>query len=126
LVGMENEQLRIDPPIAGKRSLSFREIEKHWSGNAFLLWKDSLQLLVRILPGSEGDHVTKLQGLLSEAGAYNQPLTGIYDRATFSSVRAFQSSKGIKQDGIVGSQTLMFLYHSIDRFTVPKLTAGRK
>ena len=32
LVGMENEQLLVDPPIAGRRSFSFSELEKHWSG----------------------------------------------------------------------------------------------
>jgi murein L,D-transpeptidase YcbB/YkuD len=41
-------------------------------------------------------------------------------------VKEFQSSKGIEQDGIVGGQTLMLLYRSIDRFGVPRLTMGRK
>jgi murein L,D-transpeptidase YcbB/YkuD len=41
-------------------------------------------------------------------------------------VKEFQSSRGIKEDGIVGAQTLMLLYASIDRFQVPKLTTGRK
>ena len=126
LVGMENEQLLVDPPIAGRRSFSFSELEKHWSGRGFLLWKDPLNLLTSISPGARGVHIERLQGLLREAGVYGRPLTGIYDGDTLSAVKEFQSSKGIEQDGIVGGQTLMLLYRSIDRFEVPRLTVGRK
>jgi general secretion pathway protein A len=126
LVGMEDEHLLIDPPIAGRRSLSFSEIEKHWSGQALFLWKDSLNLLRSTSPGSKGNGVKQVQGLLKEAGAYDKPLTGIYNADTLSAVKEFQALKGIEQDGIVGGQTLMLLYRSIDRFQVPRLTAGRK
>jgi general secretion pathway protein A len=126
LVGMENEHLLVDPPISGRGSLSFSELEKHWSGNGFLLWKDPMNLLPRTLQGSKGEHVKRLQALLKEAGAYTRPLTGVYDSDTLSAVKEFQSSKGIEQDGIVGGQTLMLLYHSIDRFEVPRLTVRQK
>jgi len=126
LVGMENEQLLIDPPIAGRRSFSFSEIEKYWSGQALFLWRDSLNLLKSASPGSKGDQIKQLQGLLKEAGAYHKPLTGVYNADTLSAVKEFQASTGIEQDGIVGGQTLMLLYRSIDRFQVPRLTAGRK
>lgn len=126
LVGMENEQLLVDPPIAGRRSLSFNEVEKHWSGQGFLLWKDPLNLLTRISSGSAGSHIKRLQGLLKEAGAYSRPLTGVYDADTLSAIKEFQSSMGVNPDGIVGGQTLMVLYRSIDRFKVPRLTVGQK
>jgi len=126
LVGMEEEQLLIDPPIAGRKSLSFSEIEKYWSGQALFLWRDFLNLLKSVSPGSKGEQIKKLQGLLEEAGAYNKPLTGVYNADTLSAVKEFQSSTGIEQDGIVGGQTLMLLYRSIGRFQVPRLTAGRK
>jgi general secretion pathway protein A len=126
LVGMENERLLVDPPISGRRSLSFDELEKHWSGNGFLLWRDPLNLLTRILPGTKGDHIKRLQALLKEVGSYSKPLTGVYDSDTLSAVKEFQSSKGIEQDGIVGGKTLMLLYRSIDRFEAPRLTAGPK
>ncbi len=126
LVGMEDEQLLIDPPIAGRRSLSFGEIEKYWSGQALFLWKDSLNLLKSASQGSKGNRIKQLQGLLKEAGVYNKPLTGVYNADTLSAVKEFQAQTGIEQDGIVGGQTLMLLYRSIDRFQVPKLAAGRK
>mgnify|MGYP005834574327 FL=1 len=127
VLGVENDQLLVDPPVASRRSLSFNEIEKHWSGQGFLLWKDPLNLMVNgspILPGAKGAHIKQLQGLLKEAGIYSKALTGVYDRETLSAVKAFQLSKGIEEDGIVGGQTLMVLYRSIDRFKVPKLVTG--
>ena len=77
-------------------------------------------------PGAMGSDIKRLQTLLKEVGAYSRPLTGIYDRDTLLAIKEFQSSKGIEQDGIVGGQTLMLLYRSIDRFEVPRLTVGRK
>jgi general secretion pathway protein A len=126
LVGMENEQLLVDPPIEGRRSLPFSELEKHWSGQGFLLWKDPLNLLTNISLGSKGGHIKRLQDLLKEAGAYSRPLTGVYDDDTVLAVKKFQSSRGIEEDGIVGVQTLMFLYGSIKRFELPRLTVARK
>jgi general secretion pathway protein A len=126
LVGMEDEQFLIDPPIQERKSLSFSEVEKYWSGQALFLWKDSLNLVRNVPPGSRGDRVREVQGLLKEAGNYDMPLTGIYNADTLSAVKEFQASRGIQQDGIVGGQTLMLLYRSIDRFEAPRLTKGRK
>jgi general secretion pathway protein A len=126
LVGMEKEELLINPPITGKRSFSFSQIEKYWTGQAFLLWKDPLDLQTEMSPGSKGVNIERLQGLLREVGAYNGPLTGVYDGNTISAIKGFQFSRGIGQDGIVGSQTLMLLYRSIERFKVPRLTVGEK
>jgi general secretion pathway protein A len=126
LVGMEDEHLLVDPPIAGRTSLSFAEIEKHWTGQGFLLWKDFSNFLTSISPGSKGDQIKRLQDLLREAGAYSRPLTGVYDNDTLTAIKEFQLSKGIEQDGIVGGQTLMLLYQSINRFEVPRLTTVRK
>ncbi len=125
-MGRENEQLIIDPPIAGKTALSFIELEKQWSGQSLLFWKDPLNLLDKISLGSKGDRIKKLQALFREAGINSMPLTGVYDNGTVSAVKQFQVSKGISEDGIVGGQTLMFLYGSIDRFGIPRLSAGRK
>jgi len=126
LVGIENGKLLVDPPIAGEKTLAFDELEKYWSGQAFLLWKDALNLMAKISPAAKGDPVKQLQALLREAGTYTHPGTGVYDRDTRSAVRQFQSSKGIEEDGIAGGQTLMSLYRSIDRFETPRLSAEKK
>jgi general secretion pathway protein A len=125
LVGTENQKLLVSPPIAGRSSFSFSELEKRWAGRGFLLWKDPLHLQERIFPGAMGDSITQFQDLLKEAGAYNGPLTGVYDENTLSAVKKFQASRGIEQNGTSGSQTLMLLYGSLPRFEFPNL-AGTK
>jgi general secretion pathway protein A len=121
LAGIENEKLLVDLPIAGRKSFSFGELDKYWSGYGYLLWKDPLNFPTRISPGAKGDRIKRLQELLKEAGTYRGPLTGIYDKDTLSAVKEFQSSRGIEQDGIVGAQTLMLLYRSAGQFELPKL-----
>jgi len=125
LVGAENEKLLITPPIAGRSSFSFGEMEKHWAGQGFLLWKDPLNLQGRISPGARGDSIRELQGLLKEAGAYPGPLNGVLDENTLTAFKKFQASRGIDQNGMAESQTLMVLYRSLPRFEFPNL-AGRQ
>jgi len=126
LVGMENEQPLLDSSSFGGKSFSFKDLEKYWTGQGFILWNDPLNLMTKTLPGSRGDSIKQLQGLLAEAGIYRGPLTGIYDDNTLAAVREFQASKGILQDSAVGIQSLMLLYGSVDRFQVPRLTAVKK
>lgn len=126
LVRRENELLVIDPPVAGRTSLSFEEIESHWSGRGLVFWRDPLDLLRKTPLGSKGVRIEQLQALLREAGVYSVPSSGVYDGGTVSAVKQFQSSKGIDEDGIVGNQTLMFLYGSISRFGIPRLSSEQK
>jgi general secretion pathway protein A len=126
LVGTDYDQLLVDPPVGERRSLTFSEVEKHWSGHGFLLWKDPLHLMASPSSGLREGRVRQLQSLLSVVGAYRKPLTGVHDNDTLLAIKEFQSSKGIKPDGIVGGQTLMLLYNAIDLFEVPTLAEGRK
>jgi general secretion pathway protein A len=121
LVRMENGQFIVDPQTSGRKFLSPSEIEKHWSGQGYLLWKDHLNLLMRLPPEAAGKQIKRLQSLLKEAGVYKGPYTGAYDGKTLSAIKKFQSSQGIKQDGIVGAHTLILLYRSSDRFEAPRL-----
>ena len=126
VTGLDHEHILVDPPIAGRNSFSFSEIEKHWAGDGFLFWRDPLNLLPAGPSESGTEPVKRLQELLKETGAYSGPLTGVYDGDTRSAVKAFQSSKGIEADGIVGAQTLMLLYASSNRFDIPTLSTGQK
>lgn len=126
LAGHDENRLLIDPPLGGKRSFSFDEIEKHWSGRAFLLWKDPFNLVTDTWVGSKGEPARKLQSLLKDAGYLKKPLTGVYDDDTVSAIKDFQMSKGIRADGIIGAQTLMLLYRTAGHFELPTLTTGQK
>ena len=56
--------------------------------------------------GSSGSEVREVQSRLKELGYFKYPnITGYYGTITRDAVKAFQASKGLAQDGIVGSKT---------------------
>lgn len=59
--------------------------------------------------GSRGEQVRQIQTKLKELGFYNSSIDGVYGAMTRDAVVAFQKSKGLKADGIAGSQTLSAL-----------------
>lgn len=63
-----------------------------------------------IKPGEKGDDVAQLQIRLYEYGKYSGTVDGIFGPFTKAAVEAYQSSKGITVDGIVGSVTFQRLY----------------
>lgn len=58
-----------------------------------------------ILSGRNGFDVAFVQTLLRNLGFYSGRITGYYDSPTIAAVRAFQASRGISIDGVVGQQT---------------------
>ena len=120
LTGIREDLLQIRPAPSGKDWLSPVELERYWTGQGFIPWRNALNL-PSMGPGSKGENVKKLQGLLAEMKIYNGRETGVYDRETRSSVRSFQAAKGIAPDGLAGQRTLMLLYRSNARFETPGL-----
>ncbi len=59
-----------------------------------------------ISTGRNGFDVVFLQMMLRLFGFYTGRITGYYDAATQTAVRAFQASAGISVDGVVGQQTI--------------------
>ena len=55
--------------------------------------------------GSRGESVRQLQAALKKDGFYKGAINGMFDRHTRSAVMAFQRSKHIHTDGVVGSRT---------------------
>ncbi len=55
--------------------------------------------------GSRGDLVVWAQQHLIAAGSENLPATGIFGRKTYAAVRSFQSKRGLKANGVLGSRT---------------------
>jgi general secretion pathway protein A len=121
LTGLKDGQVLVDPPLAATASVEPVELERYWSGRGVILWRNPLELPVKILPGESGRHVKNLQGLLSKAGAHREAPTGRYDRQTTAAVREFQLSKGIEPDGIAGQQTQILLYKAAGLADMPGL-----
>lgn len=59
--------------------------------------------------GMRGDSVLTLQKLLSETGFYAGELDGIFGKGTLQAVKEFQQVSGLPVDGVVGSDTLLYL-----------------
>ncbi|HZW83178.1 MAG TPA: peptidoglycan-binding protein [Candidatus Deferrimicrobium sp.] len=64
--------------------------------------------------GSQGRHVTMMQGRLKMLGYYSGNADGLFGKQTEAAVKAFQSANGLTPDGIVGPKTMMAL-HSASR-----------
>jgi general secretion pathway protein A len=122
LTGSSNGRVIVAPPLLGRTTLSGAELESIWSGHALLLWKNYLDIPPGIKTGARGESISRLQGLLRDAGAYAGAATTTFDRNTETAVKAFQASRGLEQSGIVGRQTLHLLYRSAGGFTPPTLT----
>lgn len=55
--------------------------------------------------GSTGGKVSEIQSKLKQWGYYDGPISGTYGQLTYAAVRSFQKNNGLKQDGVVGTQT---------------------
>jgi len=64
---------------------------------------------VTLRKGATGDEVIELQDVLSQLG-YLGGISGVYDDATLSAVKAFQQRNGLNADGIAGASTQQKLY----------------
>lgn len=59
--------------------------------------------------GAAGDGVECLQAAMLDAGLYDGPVTGEFDRATFDAVESFQVTEDLFVDGVVGRETAIAL-----------------
>lgn len=59
--------------------------------------------------GMRGDNVQMLQKLLYENGFYVGEVDGIFGKITLKAVKEFQSTSGLRGDGVVDKETLLYL-----------------
>jgi hypothetical protein len=62
--------------------------------------------------GSKGDEVRKIQNRLKALEFYLGPVDGIFGGGTYAAVKAFQTSKGLGVDGVVGPETWKALFRT--------------
>jgi general secretion pathway protein A len=104
---------------AGAVRVSIEELQRHWLGDAHLVWRDFEPLPELLRPGDSGEGVLWVQRALAEIGYAGEPASGIFDGATIEAVRAFQSDRGLEPDGAVGPLTKMAIYRALGRYAVP-------
>lgn len=106
------ETISITPHLATVTTARLADFVPFWKGKGYLFWNNYLEIPSHLKPGTKGEPVKRLQGLLRAAGTYRGNLTGTLDRETMVAVKAFQQAHGIEETGIAGKQTLLLLYAS--------------
>jgi general secretion pathway protein A len=109
-----------------QRVVPISEIALHWHGDYVLLWRPPPHYNGRIRRGDGGATVAwlytrlaRLRGVEAEA-----PKDVKFDKAMQLDVKKFQTSAGLKPDGIVGPQTLIRLETETETDS-PLLTTGK-
>ncbi|BDV43575.1 ATPase AAA [Geotalea uraniireducens] len=121
LTGLVDGRATVTPAIAGRTTLTAKELQLLWNGRALLLWKNFLTIPTRLKQGSRDKGVKPLQELLRGAGAYQGRTSGVYDKTTQEAIRRFQQTEGLAPDGRAGERTLLLLYRRGGGFFPPGL-----
>jgi general secretion pathway protein A len=111
----------------GRREHSFPlgEVEQLWDGAFILLWKAPPLGSRLISPGMRGKEVVWLRRRLGEleGKAPKGPQRDLYDEKLKERVLAFQRSRSLIPDGIVGEETLLHLTLAADEPRSPSLSS---
>ncbi len=87
-------------------------LEEAWLERAHIVWQDRLGIGPLLAAGAEGPRVERLHELLVTAGFWDGRKTAAFDQPTVEAVVAFQHSRGLVADGLVGPVTLVALYRA--------------
>jgi hypothetical protein len=99
-------------------------LDRHWFGEAHVLWRDFESLGRAFGREGRGPNVARLQALLRRAGTYRGQDTGVFDAGTEAAVLDFQRSRYLVADGRVGRLTRIVLYAAAGGYPRPTLGAS--
>jgi general secretion pathway protein A len=120
LRGLSRARARLQ--IAGETvDVSRRDLERHWLGEFFALWRAPTFLPTTLRRGDSGPAVDWLHARLLARGLLRSEAAqpGYYDAQTEAAVRSLQAAHGLVPDGIVGQETLFAL--TVDERGGPRL-----
>ena len=105
-------------------TLPTTEIEAFWEGPFILLWKPSGAGVVSIVPGMRGTNVEWLRRTMSEVDGLRPAVwrRDVFDDELRERVIAFQRSRMLLPDGVVGEETLAHLSVALRDPAAPRLT----
>jgi general secretion pathway protein A len=110
----------------GKEDISLdvtaNELEAHWSGVAFIPWKNFLSLKGTIPLESPNESIITLKMLLRDIGFKDVEISPFYDVNTQEAVKKIQRKYGLHVDGAVGSTTKIALYNEKYFSELPHIT----
>jgi len=88
-------------------------LNRLWNGNFRLLWQAPEGVVSRIAPGDSGPLVRWLSQQLNRLPEFDVEISEEYSTAMQQAVKRFQRLSGIRDDGIVGMETLLKLNERI-------------
>ncbi len=110
----------------GKEDISLdltpAELEAHWSGVAYIPWKNFLSLKGTIPLDSPNESIITLKMLLRDIGFKDVEISPSYDNKTQEAVKKIQRKYGLHVDGAVGSTTKIALYNEKYFSELPHIT----
>jgi peptidoglycan hydrolase-like protein with peptidoglycan-binding domain len=94
---------------------------QHWSGEAYVSWKNFNGLEGVVTKRSKGNEIVSLKKLLQQIGYDHISLTEDYDDETIKIIKDIQGKYGFHIDGKVGPYTKIALYNESHEFIKPSL-----
>jgi len=98
------------------------ELEQHWSGVAYVPWKNFIPMVGTIPEDADDDSVRVLKSYLREIGFPAIDETPYYDEQAKRAIVSIQEKYGIPADGVVGSITKIALYNEKKTLPIPRIT----
>jgi general secretion pathway protein A len=107
-----------------RRTFPLGEVDLYWDGPFILLWREPALTSRSIVPGARGKDVEWVRQRLSEldGGAVGGRDGAVFDEDLRNRVIAFQRSRSLIADGIVGEETLTHLTTAARDPRVPRLS----
>ena len=124
VTGIGRGLVALAAPFRGRTSLPERELRSVWRGNVHVVWKNYRDIPLRIVPGASGPAVSQVRLMLEKAGCLRRGAGTAYDGRVSGAMKEFQRMHGLKEDGLMGVQTLLLLYRHGGGYPVPRLATG--
>jgi general secretion pathway protein A len=124
VLSLDDDRATLD--LAGRQhTFPLREIDRHWEGVFILLWRAPGLSSTSIVPGMRSKDVEWVRQRLGEVDGVPAPARNrdVFDEDLRARVVAFQRSRSLAADGIVGEETLIHLTTAVRDARVPRLTA---
>ena len=103
------------------------ELDRLWFGEYLLLWKPAASNAASFAPGMRGEGILWLRQSLMALSGEQIPIDDNeyrYDDALAERVRAYQRSRRLTVDGLVGQKTQMMINTDLGVSGIPRLSEG--